>query len=127
MKLILYAGAGVYVVNSDSHKYTAVPNNALIVRDSSCSYSCQVDFYCYSNSSSSSVGYIIFPNGGQVYNDYDYYDMSVSRVSPAGIRAHNYHNYNPDYWGIYTCQIPDSLGRNIVRNIGIYSSMPSMY
>lgn len=117
-----HAGAGIHVVNSNYHKNTAVPNNALIVRQSSCSYSCyKVHFYCYSNSSSSSVGYIIFPNGGQVYNTYDYGDMSVFRTSPAGMYAHNYHRYTPDYWGIYTCQIPDSLGRNIERNIGIYA------
>lgn len=106
-----------------------MPNNDLTVLDYTClNDCCKIDLHCYSNSSSSSVGYIYFPNGRRYSSSYTYYYyMVVSRVSPSGILTYNYRHYDPDYWGIYTCQIPDSNGRTLETNIGIYSSMPSMY
>ena len=119
-------GAGIYVVSSRDYVNKAVPNNDLIVQRSCSNNFCKVDFYCYSNSSSTSVGYIYYPNNVRRYSGH-YYDITVSRQSPAGIRATNEYTRTPDVWGIYTCQIPDSRGSMLEKNIGIYSSMPSMY
>ena len=103
----------------------AVAVNSLIVRkSSSCSY-CRVDVYCYSNSTSTSAGYYIFPNDIRQYSISDYYDYSVAREAYSGIRINNYASYNPDIWGIFTCEIPHSEGNTVETSIGIYSSMPS--
>lgn len=128
LKLIILAGAGIHVVNSYYTRNKPVSNNALIVQQSSCYSNCRkVDFYCYSNSTSSSVGYVYFPNNVRYYSSSSNYYMTVSRVSPGGIHIYNYYRNSPSVWGIYTCQIPDSRGRTLERNIGVYSSTPSMY
>ena len=120
------AGIGIYVSTSNYHNYVGVANNSLIIRESSSCSRCSIDLYCYSNSTLSSAGYIIFPNGGRVYSDSSYYSMSVFRTSPSGINMYNRYYYYPGYYGIYTCELPDSEGNTLEASIGIYSSTPSM-
>ena len=101
----------------------AVANNSLIVQRSSSCYYCRVYVYCYSNTTSTSVGYYIFPDGFKTnaYNHYHYY--SVSQVTN-GVSIHNYRYNTPSIWGIFTCEMPDSEGNTVETSIGIYSSMP---
>ena len=116
----------MYIEHSRYHSNTAVTNNSLIVSGSSSCRGCRVNVYCYSNTTSSNVGYVIFPNGGRVYSDRDYRDMSVYRVNPSGIHFYNYRSYTIDYYGIYTCELPDTEGNTLEISVGIYSSIPSM-
>ena len=125
--LLMNAGIGMYVQYSEYINGMAVKNNSLIVpTHSSCRY-CKLDMYCFSNSSSQSVGYYLFPNGGRVYSDSNYYRCYVERYGYAGVRLRNYRYNTPSVWGIYTCQLPDSEGNMLETNIGIYSSMPSQF
>lgn len=122
----IHTGGGIYVANSEYYKNKSVPNNDLTVVDYSCYHYCRkIDIYCYSNTSSS-YGYINFPNGDSTNDNSYFYGMVVSSLSASGIRTRNYEGYDPDLWGVYTCQIPDSQGRTLKMNIGIYSSMPGM-
>ena len=125
--LLMNTGIGMYVRYSEYINGMAVKNNSLIVqKQSSCRY-CKVDIYCYSNSSSQNVGYYLSPNGGRVYSNSDYYDYTIQRTGYGGVRMHNYYDYTPDIWGIFTCQLPDSEGNTLETSIGIYSSMPSTF
>ena len=83
-------------------------------------------FYCYSNSSSSSVGYLRYPNGNAYYSEQ--YDVYVNRVNLSGIQVYNTRYYDPNYYGIYTCELPDAEGNTIYTAIGIYSynSLPTL-
>ena len=123
---ILNAGAGLYVVDSRSNPNKVVPNNTFIVgrywsswRRSYYAY----DVYCYSNSTSSNVGYYLFPNGGKYYSGYN--NVQTLRQTPSGIRLH-FSSSSGGYWGIFTCQIPDSNGNTVETSIGIYSSTPGI-
>ena len=120
-------GAGIYVDDSYYVNRLAVNNNSLIVQKPNYCRYCKIDVFCYSNSTSSSVGYYEFPNNGRVYSDNSYYRYTVSRTNPSGIRIYSYYRYEPDIWGIFTCELPDSEGNTVETSIGIYSSMPSMY
>ena len=91
-------------------------------RGSYYSYIITFSFYCYSNSSSSSVGYLRYPSGNAYYSSEHQY-VYVNRMSPSGIKAYYYNRYNtiPSYFGIYTCELPDAEGNTIYTAIGIYS------
>ena len=116
----------MYIEDSRYHESMAVTNNSLIVSNSYKCHECEVNVYCYSNTTSSNVGYVIFPNGGRVYNDRDYHDISVYRVNPSGMHFYNYRSYTIDYSGIYTCELPDTEGNTLEASVGIYESTPSM-
>ena len=92
----------------------------------SCSY-CRVDLICHSNSTSQSVGYYIFPNGARLYSNSDYGDYNIFRDGYSGIRVRSYSSSTPDYYGIFTCELPDSEGNTLYTSIGIYSYMPSEF
>jgi len=62
---------------------------------------------------SSNVGYIQFPTGSLRYNDSDYYQWEITRINPSGIRVQSYQDTDPNSWGIFTCQLPDSNGNTI--------------
>ena len=110
---------------------TPIANNTMIV-GGSCS-SCNYNVYCFSNSTSSSVGYYVFPNG--VRYSSSSYNHYISRESVSGIRIYSNAYYNryygtrniPSIWGIFTCELPDSEGHTVETSIGIYSSRPSVY
>ena len=100
-------------------------NSVVILKPSSCRY-CKVAFYCYSNSSDTNNGYIIFPNGRRYYNSRSY-SVHIQREIPSGIQFQN-HVYNaPYYQGVYTCQLPDSNGNILNIYIAYYTTEPSMY
>lgn len=121
-----HAGAGMYVGSSYYFDSKPVANNTLIVKKSySCNY-CEIAFYCYSNSSSSSVGHVRFPTNTLLSDYREWNHWNIGRQSPSGILVRNYRYYDPYYWGIFTCEIPDSNGITLEVSIGAYSSMPSM-
>ena len=119
-------GAGIYVSSSYYVNRLAVSNNSLIVPKPTTCYDCKVNVYCYSNSTSSSVGYYKFPNNQRRYSDNNYYDFKVGRINPSGIRIRSYGYGAPDIWGIFTCELPDSEGNTVETSIGIYPSRQSM-
>lgn len=121
--------------------FSAVTNNTFVIpRSQSCrtctaysrvrcrSYSeracTQLSLYCYSNSTSSSVRYLVWPNGNRYHQQTNYYHVDASQVNPGGLLIHNHFNYRP-YGGVYTCRMPDSNEDIIEMSIGIYSSLPS--
>ena len=105
--------------------HIALANNSMIVsKQTGCHY-CDVDIYCYSNATSSNVGYFIFPNGGRVYSDNSHYRYTIRRQSYSGIRLHNYYYHTPSMFGIFICELPDMEENTLEASIGIYSSMPS--
>ena len=123
--LIIKTGAGFYVASSYYLNNVAVTNNSLIVRRSSRCYYCLVAVYCYSNSTSSSTGYYIFPNGGRISSHSHYHSYTIDQQTYSGVRIRSYSYNTPSIWGIFTCEIPDSEGNTVETSIGIYSSMPS--
>ena len=131
---LLNVGAGIYVANSYYIANTPIANNTMIVGGSCSSSSCNYVVYCFSNSTSSNVGYYVFPDGTRK-NSNNYYDHHISRESVSGIRiysnayySHYYGGRNiPRMWGIFTCELPDSEGHTVETSIGIYSSRPSVY
>ena len=80
-----------------------------------------IDFVCYTNSSGSDDGYIIFPYNRQ------FYDTQIRRISPSGIQFQNNNYRLPVYTGIYTCRLPDSNGKILDFNLGVYTSARGMY
>ena len=97
----------------------SMANNSRITIDSR---SRIIDFVCYTNSSDSNVGYIILPDNKQ-YNDAE----QVRRLSPSGIQFNNTNNRLRVNTGIYTCRLPDSNGKILDINIGVYTSATGMY
>ena len=128
---ILIIGPGLYIQSSVYVDQQAVLNNSLVVpRSSSCGgYYCTdtvLDLYCYSNSTSSSVGYYMYPNGNR-YSSSQYYYYTVIRQSYSTIRLYGTTSryYSLGIWGIFTCELPDAEGNTVETSIGIYSSQPS--
>ena len=124
----LFTGIGIYVVNSYYLDNTPVTNNSLIVRQRSSGQGCSINVYCYSNTTSSDVGHVIFPNG-EVYSNEFSGNVRVDRKNPSGIQFQNSkaHSYYLGHYGIYTCELPaDFEGNTLEASIGIYRSTPSM-
>ena len=112
LNIFLHAGGGIFVVESRSHKNVALANNSMVTINSQI-----IDFVCYTNSSDSDGGYIILPNNMQ-YNDTE----QVRRISPSGIQFQNNNNRLRISTGIYTCRLPDSNGKILDFNLGVYTS-----
>ena len=83
----------------------------------------RIFFYCYSNSSSSSVGHLRFPRNGYTYYSGSPYNVYIDRVNPSGIQVYVNRYSSPSYYGIYTCELPDAEGNIIYTAIGIYDSL----
>lgn len=113
---VFLTGAGLYVDGSPA------PNNTFISGFSS-RYS-TYNVYCYSNSTSTSVGYFRFPNGGRYYSSYPDYHY-ISRQNPSGIYMYKRSGTYLQSYGIFTCELPDSEGNIVETSLGIYSSIPS--
>ena len=130
------AGAGIYVTNSQlSYSSSSLPNNSIITSTTGSvgrsyyryryhykTYR-RMGFYCCSKSNTSgSTGSFIGSYSGR---------FSVQRFSSSSNVAGciyiyldgSYHSQNylsSSQQGIYTCRMPDSAGRNIDINVGIY-------
>ena len=137
LKFVL-AGAGIYVTNSQlSYSSLSLPNNSIITTYTGSvgsyyyhryryRYSIyrRMGFYCCSNSTSGSTGSFIGRNGNTYSGRFSVQHYSSSH-SYAGCMhiyldgSYNFQNYLSEE-GIYTCRMPDSTGRNIDVNVGIY-------
>lgn len=115
-------GAEIYVAHSLNYSGVTVANNSLIVHHPPSCHSCKTEFYCYSNSTFSNVGEVIFPDGSVHHTNpvrgTDYY---VERLKHSGIHI-QVHNLNAQ--GIYTCKLPDSSGSILDVSIGLYRDLP---
>ena len=128
------AGAGVYVTSSQLSYSSSLslPNNSIIT-----SYAGSVGyystyrrmaFYCCSTSTSGYTGSFIGLNGNSYSGRITVQHYSSSHVYAGCIYLYLDKAYS-DYFqnvlsaseqGIYTCRMPDSAGRNIDVNVGIY-------
>ena len=84
----------------------------------------QLSLYCYSNSTSSSIRYLVWPSGNRYYVKTNYYYVDLSQQSPGGLHIRNHFNHRP-YGGVYTCRMPDSNDNIIEMSIAMYTSQPS--
>ena len=69
----------------------------------------------------------MLPNNARRYSESSYYYYNIFREGYSGIRLRNYGYNQPSYFGISTCELPDSEGNTLETSIGIYSSMPSEF
>ena len=122
MSIYVHLGVGIYIVDSKYISSSAVPNNSIVVPKSSGSR--RLDFYCYSEASSGTA-YIKFPNGNKEDSSARYNDVVVEQISgTVGVHAYTYKTYNPQLYGVYTCEIPDSTGALLHFSIVIYYTLP---
>ena len=100
-------------------------NNSIVLSNIQC---CErVQLYCYSNSTTESDKYLIWPNGRRYQPDYHYYSyMSIYHRTPSGMYIQSYSNHYPEN-GIYTCQLQDSNENMVDISFGLYSSRPREY
>ena len=134
MKFAL-TGAGIYVTTSQlSYSSSSlIPNNSIITsytRSRSYSYSLtRMEFYCCSNSTTSGSTSTFIGVNGYSYSATINVECYSSSSSYAGCmrlyvykRSYTYSQYylSSSDEGIYTCCMPDSTGRNIDVNVGIY-------
>ena len=129
-------GAGIYVTNSQvSYSSSSLPNNTIItcytgyLTRYSYLYKTfrRMGFYCCSNSTTSgSTGSLLGLNGNSYSGR-----ISVQRFSSSSSHAgcmfvyldgsYSTQNYlSASEEGIYTCNMPDSTGRNIDVSVEIY-------
>ena len=119
-----YAGSGIYVWRGSYNPSTVASNNSILLSNLTCCS--RVRLYCYSNSTTDSVKYLIWPDGTRLQPDHCHYcEVCIYSRSPSGIYIHSYSSYHPAT-GIYTCQLPDSDSNETLTHIsfGVYSSMP---
>ena len=116
----MYTGAEMYVAHSLNYSGVIVANNSLVF-PSYC-YNCKTEFYCYSNSTFSDVGEVIFPDGS-VHHTKPVYgtEYNVERLEHSGIHIQL---RNSQAQGIYTCRLPDSSGNVLDISIGLYRDLP---
>ena len=132
---IIHSGAGIHVTNSElSYSSSSLPNNSIILPNyhSGGRYykNVKMGFYCCSNSTSAGQDGIFI---GLNDNPYSGGWITISRQSSSSShegcmylhyekRLYYYRRsyYPPFEYGIYTCRMPDTTGRNIDVNVGIY-------
>ena len=123
------AGVGIYVTTSQlSYSSSSLPNNSIITSPAVQNVSShQFAFYCCSNSNTSgSTGTFIGLDGNSYsgtinverYGSSHSYAGCMYLYLPGRYYFQNYSSFNEQ--GIYTCRMPDSAGRNIDVNVGIY-------
>ena len=129
----MYPGAGIHVVRSElSYSSSSLPNNGIILADTSTSsyYSRNVrmGFYCCSNSTSGGTAGTFIGLNSNAYSG----RISITRYSSITYvgcmyiflekryRSSSQNTLGTSEQGIYTCRMPDTTGRNIDVNVGIY-------
>ena len=115
--IILRVGAGIYVeVGDGSVPLGALPNNGLMIALSIMA-TVRLQYVCRSTSNSSGVGQLIGPvtSPDQLFN--------ISTLQAGTLEVVNdgaFPSLTSMDQGIYTCQIPDSVGTMVDINVGIY-------
>ena len=120
------AGAGIYVrYRHLSYSSTSLPNNSII--SSYTGYSRwssyrRIEFYCCSNSTSGYTHTFIGLNGNTYSGriSVEHFSSSHSYAGCMYIYLDSSSAQRTSEQGIYTCRMPDSAGRNIDVNVGIY-------
>ena len=121
-------GAGIYESSGQlSYSSLSLPNNSIITSYVRYFYRWMA-FYCCSNSTSGYTGSFLGLNGNtysgritvQHYNSSHVYAGCIYLYlnEPGNLFPQNVLSSSEQ--GIYTCRIPDSAGRNIDVNVGIY-------
>ena len=106
-------------------------NNSFIVHDPSWCSSCLTEWYCFSNSTESGVGEVVFPDGN-VYSNVTGFngDFTVERLdfSVLHIEMLNLSSIPGlnQYEGVFTCKLPDSFGNILETSIGLYTGLVGM-
>jgi hypothetical protein len=108
-----FEGLVLYVVSSDNAKEEIVANNSLVFRYPPTCSGCSVEFYCFSNSTISGVGEVVFPDGTTRNSDH-----FVERLPFSTLRVQVPNNSAS---GLHTCSMPDSNGNILEASIGLYS------
>ena len=99
-------------------------NNSIVLSNMRC---CErVQLYCYSNSTTESYKYLIWPNGRRYRTDSNYNYMSIYSRTPSGMYIQSSSSDYPEN-GIYTCQLQDSNENMVDISFGLYSSRPREY
>ena len=126
----------LYVVDRHDNKGTLLPNNSMIFhRPLSCSH-CQIEFYCFSNSTLSGVEEVIVPNntmhsflsgvGDVIVPNNTMQGGHSGQVLVERLPYSTLHVQVPNTAlrnvGIFTCRLPDSNGNTLDTSIGLYSS-----
>lgn len=105
---------------------SAVANNSIaVLANGPCSY-CDMYFYCYSEATTGRA-YLRFPNNVRIDTDHNYEDVTVQQTHPPGVRVNNLRYKTPDYFGVYTCEMPDSRGSVLHFSVVWYTSLPGMH
>ena len=118
-------GAGIYVTNSQlSYSSRSLPNNSIITINTN-HYSWHrsattMSFYCCSNSTSGYTGTFIGLNGYSYSGSIRVRRHSFSDSYTGCMYIYSQDHLGTSKQGIYTCRMPDSAGRNIDINVGIY-------
>ena len=119
-------GAGIYVrYRYLSYSSTSLPNNSII--SSYTGYSRwssyrRIEFYCCSNSTSGYTSTFIGLNGNSYSGriGVEHFSSSQSYAGCMYIYLDSSSAQDTSEQGVYTCRMPDSAGRNIDVNVGIF-------
>lgn len=109
-------GAGIFVQESRNIRLRDVVNNTALRS----SYYYRVDIYFYSNATFSAAS-IISPNGIEYSGGSGGGFFVQQLLSSSGLRFIK-SRYTSPVTGIYTCRIPDSYGKMLEINFGLYTS-----
>lgn len=111
----------LYVAKSFKFIGIQTANNSLIVHYPSTCPSCFIEFYCFSNSTLSEVGEIVFPDGNAYSDDITQNSKYVVETEDYATLHVQLLDSTRDYSGIFTCKLPDSYGNTIEISVGIYA------
>ena len=108
-------GAGIYV----SAGQRALPNNSLIVAGADNRIS---EFRCLSGSKSLDVGQLISPAGEDItfLGSDSFLVRKGGRFDPGLLHVRRVVPLRTDEQGVYTCRIPDEMGRTLDVNVALY-------
>ena len=122
--ILVFAGAGIYVQQSELISNSSVPNNTALEFTSSYCSNCRLSFYCLSNATATDYQPSVWYSYGRVYPGNSDYYIVVAETS-SGLHIYN-NNHNREV-GIYTCEVADSNNNIIQLSIGAYSSYSKLY
>ena len=117
----MFTGAGIYAISSDAEISSGpIGNNGVIVSSTD-----GLKLECISNSSQTDIGSIRTPAGIITPRNQNSRVWTVTNGfnQPGFLSLQTRQNSSqlpPSVQGIYTCMIPDSNGRSLSLNVGLY-------
>ena len=113
----------LYAIDRYDQTGTLLANNSIIFHHSSSCSDCQVEFYCFSNSTLSDVGDVLVPyyyddtigSGGSGHSE----QVAVERLPFSTLHV-QVPSVGLGNVGIFTCRLPDTNGNTLDYSIGIY-------